>query len=93
MSQMAQICPSAKDLLTLGGLSMDPRAHKPCSGWSCSICAHNSKCSEGDKEVLFMPTKEHLDNAQSRGWNIDVSYEEVTIKRPVVKVTRLKAPS
>ena len=44
---------------------------------------------QGDPDVLFMPTKEHLDNAMTRGWKIEVSYEEVTVRKPVVSVTQL----
>ena len=89
LSDMAKVCPSADKLLKLGGLSPDPRADKICAGWSCSICTHYTKCMQGDPDVLFMPTKEHLDNARSRGWKIEVSYEEVTVMKPVVSVTEL----
>lgn len=89
LSDMARVCPSADKLLNLGGLSPDPRADKICAGWACSICTHYTKCMQGDPDVLFMPTKEHIDNAMTRGWKIDVSYEEVTVKKPVVSVTEL----
>ena len=89
LSDMASVCPSADKLLKLGGLSPDPRSDKFCAGWSCSICTHYTKCMQGDPDVLFMPTKEHLDNARSRGWKIEVSYEEVTVMKPVVSVTEL----
>ena len=89
LSDMAKVCPSADKLLKLGGLSPDPRADKICAGWACSICTHYTKCMQGDPDVLFMPTKEHLDNARSRGWKIEVSYEEVTVMKPVISVTQL----
>ena len=90
ISQMARDCPSAKKILELGGLSLDPRAGKPCAGWTCSICKHREKCMCEETDHLFEPTQAHNDNARSRGWHVDVKYEEVTIRRPVVTVTRIE---
>ena len=88
VSQMARDCPSAKKILELGGLASDPRAGKPCAGWTCSICKHREKCMREETDYLFGPTQAHNDNPRSRGWNVDVKYEEVTIRRPVITVTR-----
>ena len=88
MSQQALTCPCAMALLDSAGLSIDNRARKICAGYCCSLCLHREDCMAGDSEVLFKPRPEHLDRMASRGWDVEVKYEEVTVLKPVCRVTR-----
>ena len=40
------------------GVDQDPRAKKPCAGYSCYYCRHAEACKDGETDLLFIPRQE-----------------------------------
>ena len=40
------------------GIEQDPRARKPCFGYSCYYCRHAEACMAGETELLYIPRQE-----------------------------------
>tara|TARA_B100002051_G_scaffold9796_1_gene8337 strand:- start:245 stop:694 length:450 start_codon:yes stop_codon:yes gene_type:complete len=51
-------CRIVRSLMEEHGVGQDPRAKKPCAGYSCYYCRHAKACKEGETDLLFIPRQE-----------------------------------
>ena len=51
-------CRIVRSLMDEHGVDQDPRAKKPCSGYSCYYCRHLEACKDGETDLLFIPRRE-----------------------------------
>ena len=69
----------------------DARIYKPCAGWACMKCKHKEECIIGDDEdCLFEMADDHREYLKARGYDVVTTYETITIKIPVTRVTPIK---
>ena len=51
-------CRIVRSLMEEHGVDQDPRAKKPCAGYSCYYCRHAEACKDGETDLLFIPRQE-----------------------------------
>ena len=51
-------CRIVRSLMEEHGVGQDPRAKKPCAGYSCYYCRHAEACKDGETDLLFIPRQE-----------------------------------
>ena len=51
-------CRIVRSLMEEHGVDQDPRAKKPCAGYSCYYCRHAEACKGGETDLLFIPRQE-----------------------------------
>ena len=51
-------CRIVRSLMEEHGVGQDPRAKKPCAGYSCYYCRHAQACKDGETDLLFIPRQE-----------------------------------
>ena len=51
-------CRIVRSLMEEHGVGQDPRAKKPCAGYSCYYCRHAEDCRDGETDLLFIPRQE-----------------------------------
>ena len=51
-------CRIVRSLMEEHGVCQDPRAKKPCAGYSCYYCCHAEACEDGETDLLFIPRQE-----------------------------------
>ena len=51
-------CRIVRSLMEEHGVAQDPRAKKPCAGYSCFYCRHAEACKDGETDLLFIPRQE-----------------------------------
>ena len=51
-------CRIVRSLMEEHGVGQDPRAKKPCAGYSCYYCRHAEACEDGETDLLFIPRQE-----------------------------------
>ena len=51
-------CRIVRSLMEEHGVAQDPRAKKPCAGYSCYYCRHAEACKDGETDLLFIPRQE-----------------------------------
>ena len=87
MHQQAQTYPLVSAALVFRAQTKpDYRVGKPCAGWSCIKCKHKQECIAGDKSCLFEMSDDHIEDLRRRGYDVEVTYETVTLKMPVTRV-------
>ena len=51
-------CRIVRSLMEEHGIDQDPRAKKPCAGYSCYYCRHAKACKDCETDLLFIPRHE-----------------------------------
>ena len=51
-------CRIVRSLMEEHGVDQDPRAKKPCAGYSCYYCRHAEVCKHGETDLLSIPRQE-----------------------------------
>ena len=52
------LCRIMLSLMEEYGVDQDPRANKPCAGYSCYYCCRAEPCKVGETDLLFIPRQE-----------------------------------
>lgn len=54
LHNQALICKAVSHLMETNNLKLDARNGKPCWGYRCNLCAHETACRVGKEDKLFI---------------------------------------